>query len=118
MNAAFRDSPSSLEWPRFVHREAIPLRCANKQLLVGHYEHAVPIGRWVCDEIFLTSFQVNARRAIFWPLLQNFLKRILRGSPLPLAIEFARSRKSLHLQSHCSRRTVRGKIRLPSHQLV
>src|SRR5579859_4331171 len=72
-------------------------RAATWPLFVGHHKYAVPICGRFSGDILLTALQVNTRRPVLRPLVQDFLERALRGLPLPIAKEIAGAGEHFHL---------------------
>src|SRR2546422_6180349 len=51
-------------------------------LLVGHDEHAVPVGFGLVEQVVLAALPESARGAIVRPALQQFLENYLGLAPL------------------------------------
>src|SRR5947209_19065229 len=75
-------------------------------LLVGHDEHAVPVGFGLVEQVILAALPESARGAVVRPALQQFLENYLglaplagliagstAGGPLPARGQFARARQ-------------------------
>src|SRR2546422_3489764 len=66
-------------------------------LLVGHDEHAVPVGFGLVEQVVLAALPESARGAIVRPALQQFLENYLGLTPLAGLI--AGSAAGEHLQA-------------------
>src|SRR5260221_886264 len=71
------------------------LHCVAFGLFVGHREDAVPIRRWLVEEVVLAAFPVGAGGSVVRPLIENGLKGGLGVEPFAVLIERASLAKTI-----------------------
>src|SRR5882762_1561390 len=82
-------------------RPTVALTCGNSLhrvtlgLFVGHGEDAVPIRRWLIEEVVLATFPVGAGGSVVRPLIENGLKGGLGVEPFAVLIERAGQAKAI-----------------------
>jgi len=80
----------------------------RKALFVGHSENAVPSGRRLIEEIFLTALPIGAGWAVIGPLVENGLERFLGVFPAALSVEFMGPLEEIEASTYFVRGAVNG----------
>src|SRR6266403_2008355 len=70
-----------------IGKPGLKKRPTRKALFVSHGEDAIPAGRRLIEEIFLTALPIGAGRAVIGPLVENSLEGFLGVFPAALPVE-------------------------------